>query len=55
VLTCVVYVLIIPWWVLRLFLAGNQHWLRPIPLMWRLCQKAPHAWNLRFRERSETN
>ena len=34
VLTYFVYVLVIPWWVLRLLLAGTQHWLRPIPQMW---------------------
>jgi hypothetical protein len=36
VLTYVVYVLLIPWWVLRLLLPGNQHWLRPVPLMWHM-------------------
>ena len=36
VLTYVVYVLLIPWWVLRLLLTGNQHWLRPVPLMWHM-------------------
>jgi hypothetical protein len=36
VLTYVVYVLLIPWWALRLLLASNQHWLRPVPLMWHL-------------------
>jgi hypothetical protein len=55
VLTYVVYVLIIPWWVLRLFLAGNQHWMRPVPLMWHLRRKRPVVGNLRIRVSSEAN
>ena len=38
-LTYVVYVLLIPWWVLRLLLPGTQNWMRPVPQMWHPPQR----------------